>query len=183
MTPRNIKFIELLIQYTVLNKAPAGKRNSAAQAFRDAGYKSKRPDVDAFKLLEKPSIRAEFERRKKEVLSKMQVTTERIVQEMCRIGFSDISDYYDDEGKLKPLKQLTKEQTAAIAEVCHDKYGNLQYKLWSKTGTLELLGRYQKMFTDKVAIGQDPDGAPMSININFNGSIPRPDPKDLKRPE
>ena len=95
MTPRNERFIELYIQYVVLQKAPNGKRNSASQAYVDAGYNSKNSDVDAFKLLEKPSIAEAIEKRKNKILNKYEITTESIAAELSKIAYVDVAEYYD----------------------------------------------------------------------------------------
>lgn len=166
MTARNERFIELYIQYVVLGQAPQGKRCSAAQAFMDAGYKSKNPDVDACKLLKKPSIEAEVERRKQEIIAKEKLSTEKVLHELCLLGFANMADYYNEDGSLKEINELTREQAAAIQEVNVDKNGKKTYKLFSKVGSLELVGRNLKMFTDKLAIAGDPSN-PNSINVTF----------------
>jgi len=183
MTARNLKFIELYIQYVVLGQAPSGKRCSAAQALIDAGYKSKNPDVDACKLQKKASIATEIERRKQEILNKEKLTTEKVLHELCLIGFANMADYYNEDGSLKEISELTRDQAAAIQEVCIDKNGRKTYKLFSKPGSLELLGKNRGAFTEKIAIGGDAENdAPVKTEIIFKG-IPRPNKEDLKRPE
>jgi phage terminase small subunit len=169
MTARNEKFIELYIQYVVLGQAPPGKRCSAAQAYVDAGYKSKNPDVDASKLLSNPSISIEVERRKKEILDKEKITTEKILHELANLGFSNIQDYllYTEHGKVrfKKSRSLTRDQAAAIASVkVNKKDGSIELKFHDKVEALELLGRNRGAFPNKVAIGGDPDN-PNSIPV------------------
>lgn len=171
MTPRNEKFIELYIQYVVLGQAPQGKRCSAAQAYVDAGYKSKNPDVDASKLLSNPSISAEVEHRKKEIFEKEKITTEKILHELANLGFSNIQDYllYNEHGRVrfKKSRNLTRDQAAAIASVkINKKDGSIELKFHDKVEALELLGRNRGAFPNKVQMGGDPDN-PNSISVTF----------------
>jgi phage terminase small subunit len=189
MTARNERFIELYIQYVVLGQAPPGKRNSAAQAYIDSGYKVKdyrNAEVNASKLLSNPIIKAEVEKRKTEIMEKQRITTEKILKELGQVGFAVITDYFtwDEDGKvkLKPSKELSRDKAAAIASIEKTKDG-FKIRLHDKNGALELLGRNKGAFPNKVAIGGDPENPnPISQEIVFKG-IPRPNKEDLPRPD
>lgn len=183
MTARNLRFIELYIQYVVLGQVPQGKRCSAAQAYIDAGFKAMNPEVTASRLLRNVNIVAEIERRKQEILDKEKLTTEKVLHELSLLGFANMADYYKEDGSLKEIHELTRDQAAAIQEVCFDKKGRKTYKLFSKPGSLELLGKNRGAFTEKIAIGGDSENdTPVKTEIVFKG-IPRPNKEDLKRPE
>jgi hypothetical protein len=159
VTPRNEHFIELYIQYVVLGQAPPGKKASAAQAYRDAGYKvkdAKSAEVNASKLLSKSIIAEEVGRRKKEIADRHKVTTEAILGELKNIAFVNPLDYFiwDENGaiKFKSSKNLTREQAAAICSIKKSKNGGIEIKFHNKVDSLELLGRNQKLFTDKIMV-------------------------------
>ena len=73
------------------------------------------------------------------------------------------------------LSSLTQEQAAAIHEITVDEYmegkgedarkvKRPRFKLADKIRSLELLGKYLKLFTDKVELG-GPDGGPMPMRV------------------
>ena len=162
ITARNLRFIELYIQYVVLGQAPEGKRCSAAQAYIDTGYRVrslKAAEAAASRLLSNVNVSEIVERRKAEILEKQKLTTDKVLQELRMVGFANMADYYHPDGRLKEINELTREQTAAIQEVNVDKKGQKYYKLFPKLGGLELIGRNLKMFTDKLEI----DKAPVSF--------------------
>lgn len=169
LTARNLRFIELYIQYVVLGQVPDGKRASQAQAFIDAGYNSKYPDVDACKLLKKPNVKAEVERRKAEILEQEKVTTEKVLAELRNVALVNPLDFFtwDENGnvKFKSSSKLTRKQAAAIAGIKKTKNG-LEFKFHDKTAALELIGRNLKMFTDKMMVGGDPSN-PSAITVSF----------------
>lgn len=186
ITAMNLRFIELYIQYVVLRQAPEGKRCSAAQAYIDTGYRVrsvKAAEAAASRLLSNVNVSAEVERRKEEILEKQKLTTDKVLRELSLIGFANMADYYHPDGRLKEIHELTRDQAGAIQEVNVDKNGQKYYKLFSKLGSLELLGKNRGAFTEKIAIGGDSEnGTPVKTEIVFKG-IPRPKKEDLKRPE
>jgi hypothetical protein len=166
MTPRNERFIELYIQYVVLGQPPSGKRASAAQAWIDAGYKPKdyhTAEVNASEFLSKPENKIEVEKIQIELLEREKITSEKILREISLIGFVNMADFYKQDGTLKQINELTRDQTAVIQEVCHDKNGKfLGYKLFNKIDGLDRLGRNKKLFINQTEVIQPPEG----FNVN-----------------
>lgn len=79
------------------------------------------------------------------------VTQERVINELAAIGFAAISDLckWDADGvRLVESSQLTREQTAAVAEVIESSSGraSVRIKLHAKLKALEMLGRHLGMF-------------------------------------
>jgi hypothetical protein len=79
------------------------------------------------------------------------------------MGFSNMMDYISvqDGDAYVDLSKLTREQAAAIQEITVEEYTEgrgkdkrdirkTRFKLTDKRGSLELLGRYLKLFSDKV---------------------------------
>lgn len=97
----------------------------------------------------------------KRALEKLQVTEDRIMLELARIGFSSSQDYYDKNGKLLPVSRLTENAAAAITEIKETalagKVIKRTYKLADKKGALQLLGntRNIQMFNEKRTIVHD----------------------------
>jgi phage terminase small subunit len=121
---------------------------------------------------------------------KFDITSERILQEIAALGFANMKDYltFGENGEVNvDWTKLTDEQAKAISEVTIETYPErtgetdeegkpkfedvkrIRFKLHDKKGSLELLGRHHKLFTDNVA-HVNPDGsamAPTSIKIEL----------------
>jgi len=92
------------------------------------------------------------------------VTAERVLKELAFIAFADISELYNDDGTVKNLMDITPEARRLITAIetvdYYEGYGankkavgvTKRIKLASKEEALELLGKYLKMFTDKVEV-------------------------------
>jgi phage terminase small subunit len=182
VTPRNERFIELYVRLCVLEGQPA------AEAYRQSGYKSNSPEVEACKLLKNPNIAAEIEKRKKEIFEKEKVTSEKVLRELANIAFSNVQDYllYDEHGRVrfKKSRNLTRSQAAAVAGIkVNKKEKTIELKFHDKVQSLELLGKNLGVFPNKVQMGGDPDNpVPVKQEIVFKG-IPRPPKDQLKRPD
>ena len=93
---------------------------SAARAYKRAGYKSKSPDVEAAKLLGKPSMASYLNSVLNKAEEVAQVSLAAIVREAGRIAFADPTEAmeWDDNGvRLKDSKTLPKRVTASIRSV------------------------------------------------------------------
>lgn len=128
---------------------------NATQAAIRAGYSEKTAHVQGPRLLENVSVQEEIKRLVKMKLEKIGVRSDRVLEELAKLAFSNMKDFaswHSDSVMLKRSEELTDEQAACIAEVSSvdTKYGtNLKFKLHDKKGALELLGKYLTLFVDK----------------------------------
>lgn len=95
-------------------------------------------------------------------LEKLCITQERIAEELSKIAFLDMGELFDEDGNLLEIKDMPEAVRHSLASVeVFEEYAGRgedreaigrtkKFKLESKTKALELLGRWQKMFTDKV---------------------------------
>lgn len=93
---------------------------------------------------------------------KSDISPKRILEELARLAFLDPRKLFDEQGELVPIHKLDEETAAAIAGLDHEeiysgrgkdrqKIGRTaKVKLIQKTQALELLGKYHKLFTDRV---------------------------------
>lgn len=125
---------------------------NGAQAVRDAGYKSKDPANMAYKLLKKPEIMAVVDELRAERMKKFEITGDRILQELAKIAFSDITEFIGRDGLMsaEDFDSLTPAQRACIASVKRSVDGSYEVKLYDKMAALDKLGRSEKLFTDKI---------------------------------
>lgn len=134
---------------------------NATQAAKDAGFSEKSASTQANELLKKPAVRAKIDALILKRSKRTGVTADKVLLELWRLASTDITEAYDDKGKLKDLKTLPKNLRRAIASV--DTYEEREdgykigetkkLKLWPKDRALEMLGRHFKLFTDKVEHG------------------------------
>jgi len=116
----------------------------------------------ASKLLTNPNVAAYLKERrealKKRAEEKFNITQDRVVEELGRLGFSNLQDYVEwgpDGVILKNSSDIPPNLAAAISEVSQtvtDKGGSLRIKLHDKPSSLNMLGRKFGMFTDKVEV-------------------------------
>jgi len=133
---------------------------NATKAAIDAGFSEKTADSQASRLLKNAKVRAIINARKKNRLQKLEITAERTLREIGKLAFFDPGRYFDELGNLIPIHELDDECRAALAgmdvkELYLDKcpVGQLKkIKFADKTKSLEMLGRYFKMFTDKTEV-------------------------------
>ena len=137
---------------------------NATQAAIRAKYSKKTAGAIGEENLKKPdiakAIQAEMDKRGK----RTEITADKVLQELAKLGFADIRNVFNEHGQLLPIHMLPAEVAASISsievvttripgsdpvEVEHTS----KIKFWDKRGSLELLGKHLKLFTDKVEIG------------------------------
>ena len=142
------------------------KGASATQAYGAAGYK--RRSSSAAKLWRQPEVRARVVELAEASAQKAGVTIEAVVEELARIGFSNMLDYLaigEGGDPIADLSRLSRDKTAAIAElnVRETREGRrVTFKLHDKKGALVSLGRHIGMFPNKLQLS-GPNGAPLEL--------------------
>lgn len=132
---------------------------NASAAARRAGYSEKTAGAIGDKLLKKAEIQESLSAAMKARANRTEITQDRVLQELGRIGFSDLRCYFHDDGSLKPIHELDDDAAAALSgvkvvttSVGEDVLYVKEIKLWDKKGGLELIGKHLKMFTEKVEV-------------------------------
>jgi len=128
---------------------------NATQAAIRAGYSEKTAGNIGFENLQKPEISKEIQAAIAERSERTQVTQDRVISELARIGFSDMRDFARwGEGGVRLLESedLAEDHARCVAEVSQsisDSGGSLRFKLHDKVGALRDLGKHLGMFTEK----------------------------------
>lgn len=136
-----------------------------------AGYSAKTAESQASRLLRHVKIRAllaDLGKKAQEALAReaeaVELSVARVLKELAVIGFSDLRQLLDADGKLKPVSEWPDAAALAIGsiEVVKETVRNgeevstheqtIKVKTWDKPRALEMLGRYLKMFTDRKEI-------------------------------
>ena len=129
--------------------------------------------VTGRKWMKVPEVHLAISARMREIRHRTDVTQDRIVAQMARVAFGDIRNLFDANGNLKPIHELSEDESAMIealdvVEGKTDK-GNVllqtkKIKLASKLAYLERLGRYRGLFNDKIEIDARVESKDVSEN-------------------
>ena len=155
---------------------------NATRAYKTVYYTCKKDDTaraNSSRLLTKANIQEYIQNKVQELQNNNKITKQKIIDELAKIAFADIRNFYNDNGALKNIKDLDDDAAGAILSVEtfeeHSGYGadkekigdTKKIKLSDKKGALELLGKHLGIFKDKVTIEQD---KPFEVNINVRKS-------------
>lgn len=137
---------------------------NGTQAAIRAGYSMKTADVQASQLLGKLKVQRAVEEAARKKCESLDITVHGVLGELSRLAYSNMLDYMRLQGDgtaVLDWSNLTRDQAAAIQEVTIDEYTEgsgesarpvkrIKFKLADKGINLERLGRYLKLFSDKV---------------------------------
>ena len=138
---------------------------NATDAAIKAGYSKKTANRIGTENLSKPVIREYLESQMKSKEQELDISVDRILRELASIAFLDISEFYNDDGTLKNIKQIdetarraiqsvtTREEQGATIENGEIKpqfFNVNNIKANDKLKALELLGKYHSIFKDKI---------------------------------
>ncbi|WP_462327360.1 terminase small subunit [Desulfobaculum sp.] len=142
---------------------------NATQAAIRAGYSEKTARAQGYENLTKPDIAAAIEKAQARLARRTDITQERVLQELARIGFSDMADFlsWGPKGvELTASDGLTRDQSACVSEVSETVTqfgGSTRIKLHSKTRALELLGRHLGLYPAQRHEVSGPDGGDIPV--------------------
>jgi phage terminase small subunit len=127
---------------------------NATQAAIRAGYSQKTAAEIGYENLRKPHIVDKVSALKQERSKRTQITADKVLKELAKLGFSNIQDYINDDHSVKNLKSISRSKSAAISSIkkTSQKIGkdlineSIEFKLYDKKGTLELIGKHIGFF-------------------------------------
>ena len=133
---------------------------NATQAAIRAGYSEKTASQQGERLLRNVQVSAAIQEAMNKRSNKLEITAERVLQEIAKLAFYDPRNFFDDDGRIKPISELDENTAMALGgiETLHKIIGDekdgmavvTKIKLVDKGQNLERLGRHLKLFTDKV---------------------------------
>lgn len=144
------------------------KSLNATEAAKLAGYSAKTAHSAGPRLLEHPEVKAAIAEGAKERLDELKLEGVDVLRELKSLGFSRIKKLFGEKGQLLDPRQLDEETAAAIASIEVEMtpgVGELddgapkpatptlvKVKFWDKPKSLELLGKYFKLFAEQVEV-------------------------------
>ena len=165
---------------------------NATQAAIRAGYSPDSAGAIGCENLTKPDIQAAIAEAMEKRRKRTEVTQDRVLAELAKIGFANMQNYMRATPGGDPFldfSALTEDQAAALSEVTVEDYTDgrgenarevkrVKFKLCDKRAALVDLGRHLGMFTDKVQHQTlDKDGNPVTPGPTY--IIAREEAKDI----
>lgn len=155
LTPKEAKFCD---EYIIdLN---------ATQAAIRAGYSEKTAGSIGHENLNKPEIQLHIKELQKDLSDRTKITQEMVINELAKIGFSDIKNYYQAGENQKSITTLEDKVSGAIKEIKitsfkteHGISTTKEIKLHDKIAALDKLGRHLGVF--------EKDNHQKVINVNI----------------
>ncbi len=145
---------------------------TAGEAYRRAGYRANAGN--AARLRAHAEVRARVAELVEVGTRRAEVSVEKVLRELARIGFADVRRMHDAEGGLRRIAELPDDIAAAVAsyevvkrtvpgidgavEVTH------KIKVWDKARALEMIGRYLAMFIDRNKLARDEDPGAIEVD-------------------
>ena len=135
------------------------------QAAIRAGYSEKTAESQASRLLRNSKVRGRVAELTQAKCKKLDISAEWVLGELRKLAGYDAGSVFEDNGSLKPIKEWDAPVRAALVGLDHEKLfehfgaGQAKHvgttrkiKLADKLRALELLGKYLKLFTEKVEV-------------------------------
>jgi len=133
---------------------------NATQAAIRAGYSENSARQIASTMLSNHNIQDAIQKEMDKRSKRTEITQDRVLKELALIGFMDIRKAFDAKGQLLSIPDMPEEVARAIGGIDHQVIGTgddqigltSKIKIIDKKGSLELLGKHLKLFTDKTEV-------------------------------
>lgn len=135
---------------------------NATQAAIRAGYEENSATVHASRMLAKANILERVNYYLAQRAERVDIKADGVLKELGRIGYADVKYIFKEDGTVKPIGEWPEELTRACAGIeVVETFENMgstklwsgyikKIKFWDKPKALELMGKNQKLFTDRV---------------------------------
>jgi hypothetical protein len=111
-----------------------------------------------------PKIKLYLQQRAQETAQKVQVTHEMVLRELCKIAFGNMGNYFDADGRMKPMDQLSDDEKAALWSVSGgDSDSAMKVRMYNKMAALDKIAKHLKFYEvaqqqpEKVYVYLNPD--------------------------
>lgn len=147
MKLKNDQHEEFCQQYLIdLNQTKAAIR---------AKFSKKTAAQQASRLLTKVNIQRRIAELQAARAERTEINQDKVLKELACLGHSNIKDYIkhaaDGFIQFKDIDKISEEDAKAIESIkVNYKEGRIEFKLHSKTRTLDMIGRHLGIFTDKI---------------------------------
>lgn len=137
---------------------------NGTQAAIRAGYAPKSAYVTASKLLKKPEVKAALDAAQAARAKRVEISADRVIQEIARLAFADVSKAYDASGQLLAPHEMPDDVRAAFSGLDFSKSGDKVGKFAGKERSLELLAKHLGLLRDKLEVSGK-DGEALVVEV------------------
>lgn len=153
---------------------------NGTRAAKAAGYTEKTAYSTASEILNIPEVQKYLQYLTSDRAKRLQVTADKIVQEIAKIAFAnaeDLIDYFDGNVLFNDLHQMKFPEiikNITVKEILKDgkRIGQIaKIEVYDKVKALELLGKHTALFTEQLNLTNDGgkfDAPQTVVNININ---------------
>lgn len=176
MTPKQERFVAEYV-----------KDLNGTQAATRAGYSARTANEQGARLLANASVSQAIQTRQKAKLEALDFDAQRVIQELGRIAFTDMGGFFDDQGNIKAVKDMTPTQRAQLQSLEVIKKNAAagdgitdtvyKFKLWDKTKALDTLAKHFGLLVEKVDVTQ------RSVMVVYHSAMAAPEFLEAKRSE
>lgn len=148
---------------------------NATQAAIRAGYAPRSAVVTASRLLTNANISQAIQVKQLKRSERTEITADRVLQELARIGFADVRDLFvwdEERAAYVPSRDLTDDQAAAISSIeaetvrytredgTEETKIKLKLRTYDKVAALDKIAKHLGMFVERIE-HTGADGAPL----------------------
>lgn len=123
-----------------------------------AGFSENTARSQASQMLDTDEVQAYLDKLRAVLAEKTGISQQKVLNEIAKIAFSDIRNYYQDDNQLKPICDLEDNEAAALSSVKSYEENlpgtsvvigmNKEIKLYDKLAGLEKLARHLGMYKE-----------------------------------
>lgn len=142
---------------------------NATQAAIRAGYSPRSAAVTGARMLNYAKVTEAIEAAQAERGKRLDITADRVLQELAVIGFADLSEYveYGPEGvTIKSSKDVDGRAVAEVTKRSTQFGSTVSIKLHDKVAALHKLGQHLGLFREKVEVSGK-DGGPVQVQALY----------------
>ena len=120
---------------------------NATQAAIRAGYSAHSAKVAGCKLMAQPHVRAAVERHQAKMAARLEISAERVMEEVARVAFASLRAVFNTDGTAKRVEEIDADTFAAIASIEPTLYGK-KIRMHPKLVALDALMRKLGLFKE-----------------------------------
>lgn len=131
---------------------------NGTQAAIRAGYSKKTANEQSSQLLARLNVQDFLSKLKQKLSDKNEGLAQQVIDELKKVGFSNIQDYINEGNEIKDLTKITRDHASAVESIkktvteftgsgeSQGSKTSIQFKLYDKLSALEKIGRHLGIF-------------------------------------
>jgi hypothetical protein len=97
-------------------------------------------------LMQMPKIKYYLQERMAETSAKFDINHNAVLAELTKIGLANMGNYFGEDGKVKPMNEISADDMAAVESIVVSPDGTVKIKLYSKMAALEKIAKHLNFY-------------------------------------